>query len=242
MSPRHVAGTGGIVAGAVVAMTVTVLKLRAWHGHWGATHDEVARPLPGDDLISEPRYQTTRAISIMAPPAAAWAWLIQLGQGRGGFYTFDRLENLAGLDMHSVDRIVPELQDLAVGDLVPLSAIGGPIVVVLDPLRTMVLHFAMDPFTGRPIEGVVPADRRRFDWTWTFALRPIDGVGTRLVVRTRADYVPRLLLAPLVAALVEPVHFLMEWGMLRGIKRRAEFPATSPTKDQECDAQSPFGS
>ncbi len=236
MSVRHVARVSSIVVGTAVALTVTELKLRSWRRHWGATEDEVARTLSGDDLVAEPRYQTTRVIAVQATPGAIWAWLLQLGQGRGGFYTFDRLENLAGLNMHSVDRIVPELQGLTVGDIVPLSAIGGPTVAVLDPDRTMVLHFVMDPFTGRPITGGLTSGQRRFDWTWTFALRPGNGAGTRLIVRTRADYAPRLVIAPLVAALLEPIHFVMEWGMLRGIKRRVEAQAASSAMTQDPDA------
>lgn len=227
MSVRHVAQFFSIVVGAAAVMTVAEFKFRSWRRHWGATEDEVASTLPGDDLIAQPRYQTTRAIAVQATPAAVWAWLVQLGQGRGGFYTFDRLENLAGLNMHSVDRIVPDLQGLTVGDIVPLSAIGGPTVVVLDPDRTMVVHFVMDPFTGRPLLGELPPSRRRFDWTWTFALRPGVGADTRLIVRTRANYAPRPLIAPLVATLLEPIHFVMEWGMLRGIKRRAESSVAS---------------
>ena len=226
--PRRISRrTTSIGIGAGLTLVAYLLGLRARCLRWGATDEEVAGRLPGDDLVPQPMYQTTRAIAIQAAPATVWAWLIQLGQGRGGFYTFDRLENLAGLNIHSVDRIVPELQRLAVGDIVPLSPAGGPTVARIEPSRTMVLHFVMDLYTGGPVDHASPGAHPWMDWTWTFALRAVEGMGTRLVVRTRATYAPRLLLAPLSAVLLEPVHGLMEWGMLRGIKRRAESTATT---------------
>jgi hypothetical protein len=95
--------------------------VRPWHTRWGATREEVARPLPYDHFVPRPLAQTTRAITIDAPPGEVWRWLVQLGVGRGGLYSYDWLENLAGLDVHSTEKIVLELQDLEVGDLVRLA-------------------------------------------------------------------------------------------------------------------------
>jgi len=222
-------------------LTACVLRLRRWHRRWGATDEEVDRPLPGDDLVPRPMYETTRAIAIRAAPAAVWPWLLQLGQGRGGFYTFDRLENLAGLHIHSVDRIVPALQRLAVGDVVPLSSHGGPTVATLDPGRTLVLRMMMDPLTGRPLAGSDAGDRW-LEWTWAFVLQPSDDAATRLLIRTRAAYAPQRLLAPLVAGVVEPAHFVMEWGMLGGIKRRAESTAAALPARGGRPGDTPWGS
>ncbi len=83
---------------------------------WGATADEVSRPLPGDDLVPDPLYTTTHAITVRAPPKAVWPWLVQIGQNRGGFYTYDALENLAGLNVRSADRVHPEWQGLRAGE------------------------------------------------------------------------------------------------------------------------------
>ena len=82
---------------------------------WGATAEEISRPLPGDDLLADPLYATTRAVTVQAPAEAVFPWLVQIGQNRGGFYTYDLLENLARLDIHSADRIHPEWQDLETG-------------------------------------------------------------------------------------------------------------------------------
>lgn len=186
-----------------------------------------ARALPGDELVANPRYQTTRTINIAATPAVVWAWLIQIGQGRGGFYSFDRLENLAGMTIESANRIVPQLQHLAEGDMVPVGTFGGPTVATLDPGKTLVLHYVMDPITGKPVERGAPGVTRWLDWTWAFVLEPNAGTDTRLVVRVRADYAPSWL-RPIMAVLLTPIHALMERAMLRGIKRRAERVTRAP--------------
>lgn len=221
MNVHRIDRTALVVAG-IVGPTVAAVRFRHWSQQWGAEPKEIAAVLPGDELIPKPFYLTTRAITIHATPAVVFAWLVQLGQGRGGFYTFDRLENLIGLNIHSVDRIVPELQRVKVGDIVPLTAIGGPTVVEIKGGARLVLRFLMDPFTGKPLERGAVDSARQFDWTWAFALAPINGTDTRLIVRTRAKYAPRVLIAALAAILVEPAHFIMEREMLRGIKRRAE--------------------
>jgi hypothetical protein len=177
--------------------------------------------------VSEPAYLTTRAITVRAPAEAVWPWLVQLGQGRGGFYTYDRLEQMVGAGIRSADHIVPELQQLAVRDTVPLSPVGGPKVAFLDPRRTLVLSETMDLQTGRSIPPV-PRTGWAMDWTWSFTLRPTFDGATRLLVRTRADYRPHGFLVPAMAPLLEPTHFVMERGMLLGIKRRAERTGLTP--------------
>jgi len=226
---RRVSARTVVAIGAGGALTASMLQFRRWHRHWGATADEVTRALPGDDLIRGPLYQTTRAVTIRAAQETIWAWLIQIGQGRGGFYSFDRLENLAGMTIESADRIVPELQHLTVGDMVPVGTLGGPTVVQMVPGKFMVLHYVMDLLSGKPVERGAPGVKRWLDWTWTFVLDPIDGTSTRLVVRVRAKYAPRLL-RPLMAIFLTPTHALMEQAMLRGIKRRAESTISARTE------------
>jgi hypothetical protein len=211
--PRLLLGAlGGLAYGVVV---------RPWLSHWGATVEEASTPLPGDDLVPEPAYVTTRAITVRGPSEAVWPWLVQLGQGRGGFYTYDRPEQIVGAGIRSADHIVPELQQLAVGDTVRLSPVGGPKVALLDAGRVLVLYDTMDLRTSRSIPHQPPT-RWAMDWTWSFTLRPMGDGATRLLARTRADYRPHGLLAPAMALLLEPTHFVMERGMLLGIKRRAE--------------------
>jgi hypothetical protein len=115
--------------------------LRGRRRRWGATEDEKALRLPGDELVPDPDWRYDHAISIDAPPSAVWPWLVQLGQGRGGFYAYEGLENLIGCQIRNVAEIQPQLQSLDVGDTIVLHGRSGfgPEVVRLDPGRTLVL-------------------------------------------------------------------------------------------------------
>jgi hypothetical protein len=195
--------------------------VRPWHLRWGATGAEAGCELPGDDLLEHCRMETTRAITIDAPAAAIWPWLVQMGQGRGGLYSYDWLENLVGCDIHSADRIVPELQGLRVGDTFRLGPEGYPFfnVVAINPGREIVL--ATGPHDHG--EGSRPtAQEYSPESTWAFVLRPIDADRTRLIVRFRGDWEPSAGLTLFNRVLLEPIHFVMERAMMRGIKDRAE--------------------
>src|SRR5690242_995403 len=125
---------GALVAGAAVY----ALVLRRWHMTLGSRPDEAASTLPGDELVAEPDLQATHSISIRASPAAVWPWLVQMGQGRGGFYSYDWLEQLLGCQIHNVDRIVPGLQRLGVGDAVSLHVKAPALTVFgLEPHRAL---------------------------------------------------------------------------------------------------------
>jgi hypothetical protein len=186
---------------------------------WGASREERREPLPGDDLVAA-RWQTTRGIDISAPAAEVWPWLVQMGYGRAGWYSYDWLERRVGAgefaEGGSAKRIIPELQELALGDAVALSAAGGLTVAVLDPGSALVLHYRMNLLTAVPAQD---RDTAVLDWTWTFVLASIDEASCRLLARVRADYRPPWL-RPLLPLLLEPVHFVMERKMLRTIERR----------------------
>jgi hypothetical protein len=194
----------GIILMAVLE-AVTYPVWRGWCLTWGATAHEAATALPGDDLLPAPDTLTTRAIWVDAPPAEVWPWLVQMGPGRGGAYTYDWIENLLGLGMHSAVSILPEFQDLKVGDAQPLGA-HGPIlrVAVLEPERSLVL---------RSDDG---------NWVWAFSLMP-DSRGTRLISRNRiATPDASALVRALYRYAMEPGSLIMERKMLLGIKERAE--------------------
>jgi hypothetical protein len=189
---------------------------------WGATPDELSRPLPGDHLVPDALYTTTHAATVSAAAADIWPWLVQIGQGRGGFYSYDVLENLARLDIHSADRIHPEWQDLRLDeDFMALDPDGYMklTVRVLEPERAYVVR------SGAPHEPPQEAGdlfRGEMAWSWGFYLEPIDDHTTRLIIRTRAAWRPTVTAAFGRAILLEPVHSIMEQGMLRGIRTRAE--------------------
>ncbi|MET0496142.1 MAG: SRPBCC family protein [Actinoplanes sp.] len=177
---------------------------------WGATDTEVMQTMTGDDLVSDPDLTSTRAITIQAGADDVWPWLVQLGQGRGGFYSYDTLENLVGCDIHSADTINPKWQALGVGDAVRLAPEIALTVAVAEAPRTLVLQ-------GGVLPGAVTAP---YDFTWTFDLTAVSPTTTRLVVRERYAY-----LTWWVGLVIEPVtvlSFLMSRRMLRGIRDRAE--------------------
>ena len=196
-----------LVAGAissVAALSAYAFLIRPWHLRWGATDEEVNMPLPGDEFVGDPKLNATHAITINAPAADVWPWLVQLGQRRGGFYSYTWLENLVGCDMHNANRIVPEWQDLKVGDEVWLHPKAPPLrVLAIEAGRAIVLEKC-----------------------WSFVLHPIDENTTRLIIRGRGEFNPDfkngLLNLLLWRGIFEPAHFIMERKMLLGIKQRAE--------------------
>jgi hypothetical protein len=208
--------------GAVLVGSTLVASplLRSWYNRWGATDVEVRQPLPGDELVPSPMLGYTRAITIQAPPERVWPWLAQMGQGRGGLYSYDGLENLAGCKIHSVQRVIPELQALEVGDVIRLGPQGYPCFAVksTEPLRSMVLISA-DPQTGQPVLHTDQQDKGYSFATWQFFLESRDENTTRLLVRQRLSFSPDL---KWVWWLTEPVGFVMERRMLLSIRQRAE--------------------
>lgn len=168
---------------------------------WGATAAEAASRLPGDELLEDADGVSTRAITIHAPAERVWPWLAQLGPSpRGGAYTYDWIENLLGLDMHSVDRVLPEFQHPEVGDTIGFGA-NEMRLERAEPERVL---------AWRSADG---------NWVWTFVLEMQEGT-TRLISRNRfrlPTLATRIGMLPM-----EPASLVMERKMLRGIKDRAE--------------------
>jgi len=198
--------TARIAVGAAAAgaglLTAYLKFVRPWALRWGATAEEAARPLPGDKLVTKADYVATRAITIHAPPHEVWPWLVQIGSGRAGWYTYDRIDN-AGVP--SATEIIPELQQLQVGDLIPM-VVGTDIgvrVKELEPQRRMLWW----------------DEKGEYSWEWL--LEPIDQQTTRLLNRlrvTRHRWTWKMLYE-LVAVNGDVV---MQRKLLRGIKQRAE--------------------
>ena len=200
-----------------VALSVGLSLLLTWLAVWGwprlrarlldvgSSPDEQARELPGDELLPEADLVATRAVSIAAPPEAVWPWLVQIGTGRAGAYSYDWLDRLLGLDMHSSWHIVPELQELAVDDVIPVANDGSGLRVRrLEPARVLGTRTDDDA------------------WAWTWVLEPEDG-GTRLLSRTRMITREQSLAGRIgVELLLIPASWLMERKMLQGLRQRAE--------------------
>ena len=193
---------------------------RHWRVTWGARHEERSSPLTGDELIVEPTWGYTHAISIDAPAAAVWPWIAQLGQERGGFASFERLENLVGCRIRNAERIVDDWQHPQVGDEVHLHPQAPPLhIAALDPGRSLVLRgAATDPGTD-PASDDAPVP----DNLWAFHLVPTGLTSCRLVERGMTVHGPalrdRLFFG---TTLIEPIGFVMSREMLRSIKELAE--------------------
>jgi hypothetical protein len=208
----------------VAAAIVALWELRRWALTWGATPAELVRSWPGDELSPNAAEISTRGVTIHAPPETVWAWLVQIGQDRAGFYSYTWLENLFRCAMPRVERIVPEWQQRTLGDIVWLAR--------------------PDRYHGEARQKVVRIDRGRVlslaspsDWgrlvrhetsrggNWTFVLVPVDASTTRLIVRSRGPEGPTFLSRLFWRVLFEPAHFILERKMmlqLRGLAERAQ--------------------
>jgi hypothetical protein len=202
-------GAAAIVVAASASIAALALIGRTRLLRWGATDKEIAAAQPGDDLIGDANITATRAITIRRSPDVVWPWIAQLGQGRGGFYSYDFLENLVGCDIHSADRVVPEWQQIEVGDEVRLAPTVGLRVATLEPGRALVLQGSL------PIARTPP-----FDSTWAFVLCEQPDGTTRLLSRERYGY--RRWWAPFVVEPTQAISFVMSRKMLLGIRDRAE--------------------
>ncbi|SEO83470.1 SRPBCC family protein [Trujillonella endophytica] len=210
----------GALATATGAAALTTQLLHATRD-WGATHGEAAAVLPGDELVPGPTERTTLAVTVEAPAEAVWPWLVQIGHGRGGMYSYDRLENLLGLDIHSTDAIREEWQHLAAGDRVVVVPEGyGPMpagysfpVAQVLPGRALVLRQAPPEHPWNSV--------------WSFHLRPHGRGRCRLLSRSVTQRPPGLGLRVATRAM-EPVTLVMTRRMLRGIAERAERRAAAP--------------
>jgi hypothetical protein len=192
-----------------VILTLAVLywfPILRWMSRWGATPADLSRVMAGDSLLVGATYSGTTAVTVDAPPEDVWPWLVQIGYQRGGLYSYDWLDRLFGyLDRPSAARILPEFQDLAVGDKIPVGRGPSWPVAVVEPRRALALDMR---------------NMGALDWVWQFGLYAVDEKRTRLVARSRVR--ARSVWARLITYAIEPAGFVMMRRMLLGIKERAE--------------------
>jgi len=200
-----------ILLSVLAAGLLYVLAVRRWMLAWGATPAELAKRLPGDTLLPDAPSACTRAITVNAPPERVWPWIAQIGQGKGGFYSYAWLENLCGCRIVNAAEIHPEWQDVQRGDAVRFHPkMAGLPVRVVERDRALVLGG-----DGIPEQHIPPT-------TWTFVLERADGNRTRLLIRWRSQTSRSLFDLVFNKYLLEPIHFTMERQMMLGIRRRAE--------------------
>ena len=205
-------GKAGVAAVALLLYAGTLIALRPWYSSWGATRSEQQMVLASDPPIGESHYRIDHAITIRAPIDSVWPWIAQIGQDRAGFYSYDWLERLFGARIKNADEIVPAWQNRSVGDLVPAVQPGY-------------LGGVLGRDLGWRISELRSGRMMVLDGWGAFVLEPIDSATTRLHIRTRGEGVPTLAgiaMTPLSLLIFEPAHFIMERGMMLGVKRRAE--------------------
>jgi hypothetical protein len=223
---------GVLVLAIVIFLAVYLVVLRPRSHRWGATDAELHRSLPGDDLVPNVKVGYTQAITVNTSPKGIWPWLVQIGYQRGGWYTYDWVYKLTGsADFYdgdrSADRIIPELQELKVGDTIELSEQMSFDVVGFEPNRMLVLLARVDVDTGEYFELTDTMPARYLNLSWAYTLEEADKDRTRLIVRWRGDYSPGLANALGLSIPTEAGALIMQPKLLRGIKARAEAAASN---------------
>jgi hypothetical protein len=230
---------------AVGAVVGYQLAYKPWRARWEGTADESTRPLPGDELVAEPEFRQTMALTIEAPPSVIWPWLLQMGYGRAGWYSYDAIDMLG----HSGREIRSELQDVHVGDVFPIGPGFGFRVEALRPDRALVLFGdsevieaqqrqtrdqaggPTDETAGLKFVGALSnANMSAFQVSWAFVLEPLAGEKTRLLERFRTRTTPGPA-AAIVAPVIDVGHFLMTRRHMLGVKERAEAGVRSSAGD-----------
>jgi len=216
----------GIAVG--VAGFVYALVIRPWQLRRGATDAEVRRSLPGDDLVPDPKCGYTQAITIRAPVSEVWPWLVQIGYKRAGWYSHDFLHRLMGIagcvddERRSAKRIIPELQDLKVGDVLEIAPGMGYVVAGLEPEQALILQSRLDAVKWQSFSSSDPLPEKYLSSSWVWFFEETDERTTRLIVRVRSDYSPGMLTTLSTRITNELGSLVMQPKTLRVLKQRAE--------------------
>jgi hypothetical protein len=218
----------GIAVALGIAGFVYTLVIRPWHLRRGATDAEVRRSLPGDDLVPDPKCGYTQAITIKAPVSEVWPWLVQIGYKRAGWYSHDFLHRLMGIagcvddERRSAQRIIPELQDLKVGDVVEIAPGMGYVVAGLEPEQALILQSRLDIGKSQSFSSGDPLPEKYLSSSWVWVLDETDERTTRLIVRVRSDNSPGMLSTLSAQVPNELGSLVMQPKTLRVLKQRAE--------------------
>jgi hypothetical protein len=189
----------GRLSFAIATILFSLFVYRQWALNWGATEEEINRKMPGDDVVINPTFNSTRAVTIHARPEEIWPWIIQIGYKKAGFYSYDRLDNNG---IPSAKQIIPEYQDLKAGDLIPMSRESFAEVILLEPERFMLLVFQDGAWTNN---------------TWAWGLYELDDEHTRLVTRLRVGKS-----SAVSGLMLDFFEIIMMRKCMLGIKSRAE--------------------
>ena len=196
--------------------------LRPLRDRWGLTKEKALRSLPGDDIVKNPKSAYSHGIEINAPLEYVWPWVVQIGKDRGGFYSYEALENIAGLNIYNTDVILEEYQDPKVGDIIPFGPKSGYPLVLVKPKEALVIESCDDlerKTTFNPADGY-PNKFLHISWLWY--IEPLGPYRSRFISRNRVNFRDSRLNRFKFSILAEPMVFAMDRKMCLGIKKRAE--------------------
>ena len=207
---------------AIMIACYFTIFLKPIRDRWGMTKDQLARKFPGDHIIPEPRSEFTHGIDIGAPADFVWPWVVQMGKDKGGFYSYELLENIMGLGIYNADQILDEFQHAQVGDLIPFGPDSAYPLAVYEPGSAMVIENCdnLNRKTSYDPEQGHPENFLHLSWLWF--VESIDGERSRFISRNRLNFKSSLKNRITIGLLAEPIVFAMDRKMCLGIKKRAE--------------------
>lgn len=229
----------------IVLISVTILLLgytyvlSPWLLTWGTTDAELAMDLPGDRFVLQPKILMTQAITVDVLPQKVWPWIVQMGQDRAGFCSYERLERLFGFGIHNTYRITPQWQNLQAGDFVKFhqNGIGMQVVSVEKEKNILMLTDSRKPMKGEPgkKELILPLPEGMYTvWDWDFNLLPLPGGKTRLIVRAYANWsFSNSILKGMLRFVIGFPSSIMQRKMLQEIKQCSEGTHPSLEKDKQ---------
>lgn len=215
-----------VIAATIATLGAYALAVRPRMLRWGTTPDEVDGPYPGADIVPGGARSATMAVTLNAPPAAVWPWLVQMGAGRAGWYSWDHLDDFGA---RSAEHLHPEWQDVSLGDRLPAKPDGSQWweVAALEPERFLGLRMSLD-LRGRPFDPRDTPPRTATDSLWGFRLVALPDDRTRLVVSGYWAMRPGWLRLPMSVLFLEPSHWIMQTRQFTNLRRRVERPSPSP--------------
>lgn len=212
----------GLEGIAIIVACYMTFFLKSIRDRWGLSKSEANRPLPGDGLVKIPKSKFTHAININAPVKYVWPWIAQIGQGRGGFYSYEALENIIGLQIYNSDVVLPEFQNPKIGDTISFGPEGGYPLVICEYRRAMAIENWFDLDAKKVYDPGQSSPENYLHLTWLWYVEELNGHNSRFISRNRLDYSPSLKGDLIFGFLAEPIVFAMDRKMCLGIKKRAE--------------------
>lgn len=212
----------GLEGIAIMAVCYLTFFLKPLRDHWGMSKKAANRPLPGDELVKHPKSQFTHAIQINAPAKYVWPWIAQMGQGRGGFYSYEALENISGLNIYNADEVLPEYQDPKIGDDIPFGQGQGFPLVICEPGQAMAIENWFDLDANAVFDPKMASPEHYLHLTWLWYVEDINEHHSRFISRNRVTYSSSWKANFMFGFVMEPMVFAMDRKMCYGIKKRAE--------------------